>query len=241
MGAARFLTCAAGALAVAGCLAPSPETTDPDADPDTSDGLVAFFARDGATRGTAPLTRASLADGDVVVAGPEGYCIDAETRSTGPQRGFAVIASCHILIDGRSGREVPPMLVTVTVGPRGDTTDLPTPEALAKAAGAQIIGSETTSGRVAVHLDSGGETMFAGSDPRYWRGAFLQGERLVGLALYAPENSSLAGERGKVMLRRIKDRTASLSPGNGQSEDATGPDSISGLFSRLFKDRASPD
>lgn len=241
--AVRFVMCAAGALAVSGCLAPVPDS-NPRTEADGRAGLSAFFARttDRTAGRTAPLAKASLAGGDVVVAGPEGYCIDPTTKSSGPERGFAVIASCNILTGGKSGPTVEPMLVTVTVGPRGDMTDLPTPDALAEASGAVLVSWKITSDRVTAHLASGGEAMFDGSDPQYWRSAFLQGERMVGLALYAPRGSALAGDRGAVMLARVKDRIATLSK-SGQPPVKTvakTPTPVGGLFGRLFNNQDLP-
>lgn len=222
--------CAAGALVLAGCLNTLPQSTPDGADAEARAGLAAFFAGAGGPR-RAPLAKASLAGGDVVVAGPDGYCLDPDTKRAGPERGFAVIASCHILSGGRAGRPVAPVLVTVTVGPRGDTTDLPTPQVLAQAAGSELLDGDTRRSRVTAHLASGGDRMFEGSDPRYWRAAFLQGGRLVGLALYAPRGSALAGDRGEAMLGRVRDNIARLSP---KAAGTARPKPAKGVLGRLF-------
>lgn len=214
MTAVRKLLCAAGVLLVSGCLGGVPQSNPDKAEqPKALDGLAAFFAGSGPGAGQrkAPLARVTLAGGDVTVAGPDGYCVDPSTRRTAPDRGFALIASCHILSDGKAGPPVVPMLVTVTVGPRGDSPDLPTPQALAQAANADLLDGRASPDRVVAHLASGGDDMFDGSDPRYWRAAFLQGDRMVGLALYAPSGSALAGEQGAAMITRVKDRIVTLS------------------------------
>lgn len=237
MPAARPLICAAGAFALAGCLGSVPDST-PEAQTKAPTGLASFFKRDaGAAEGKpAPLARVSLAGGDVVVAGPDGYCIDPVTKSSTLERGFAVVASCQILSGGKTGRNVVPMLVTVTVGSRGTVADLPTPDGLADASGAALVSWKIAPDRVTAHLASGGEAMFDGSDPRYWRSAFLQGDRLVGMALYAPRGSALAGEDGAVMLGRIKDRIARLSTAgpSAASKAAPKPDRPGGVLGRLF-------
>ncbi|MCA0953862.1 dihydroxy-acid dehydratase [Mameliella sediminis] len=231
MSAARLFLCAAGALLLAGCMASSPDSNPDGADARARAGLAAFFAGSGGTRVT-PLAKASLAGGDVVVAGPEGYCLDPRTKRSGPERGFAVIASCYIISGGKAGYSVPPMLVTVTVGPRGDSTDLPTPQALAQVAGADLLDGRTRRGQVTAHLSSGGDEMFDGSDPRYWRSAFVQGGRLVGLALYAPRGSALAGDRGATALARVRDTIARLSPTVEASTPTPKP--AGGVLGRLF-------
>ncbi|MGP6087803.1 dihydroxy-acid dehydratase [Antarctobacter jejuensis] len=239
MVAARLILSAATALVLAGCQAPQ-SGTKPDAgaaEARARKGLAAFFARPDQSSETpkAPLKKAGLAGGDVIVAGPDGYCIDPQTKRAGPERGFAVIASCHILNGGKTGAHVSPMLVTVTVGPRGDTGDLPTPQALALASEATLLDWNIARDRVSAHLDSGSNVMFEGADTRYWRGAFLQGERLVGLALYAPKGSNLADSGGAEMLGRVKDAIArnSASPQRSASQPRR-PIQTGGFLGRLF-------
>ncbi|WP_323768293.1 dihydroxy-acid dehydratase [Antarctobacter sp.] len=238
----RNLLCAVGVLLVSGCLAGAPVSNPDGAETEAREGLTAFFARSGPSGGPRkpPLARVSLAGGDVVVAGPDGYCVDPSTRRTAPERGFALIASCHILSGGKAGRPVVPMLVTVTVGPRGDSADLPTPKALAQAANAKLLTGKTSSDRVAAHLASGGDAMFDGSDPRYWRAAFLQGDRLVGLALYAPRGSALAGDQGAAMITRVKDRIAQLSASSPQRRVTPAQKPTGGLLGRLFNRQDLP-
>lgn len=214
MTAVRNLLCAAGAMVLSGCMGSAvPESNPGGDDTRARAGLAAFFARSGGDDGPrqAPLARVSLAGGDVVVAGPEGYCIDPATRRRAPERGFAVIASCHILSDGKAGRDVAPMLVTVTVGPRGGAADLPTPEALAQAAGVRLLDGRSSAAHVSAQLASGGDKMFDGSDKRYWRAVFVQGDRLVGLALYAPRGSALSGSKGAQMLVQVRSKIAEQS------------------------------
>ncbi|SNS23473.1 dihydroxy-acid dehydratase [Antarctobacter heliothermus] len=242
MVAVRKLLCAAGVLLVSGCLGGVPQSNPDRAETEARDGLAAFFARSGpaAGRRKAPLARASLAGGDVTVAGPDGYCVDPSTRRSAPERGFALIASCYILSGGKAGRPVVPMLVTVTVGPRGDSTDLPTPKALAQAANAVLLDGNASSGRVTAHLADGGDGMFEGSDPRYWRAAFLQGDRMVGLALYAPRGSALAGDQGEAMITRVKDRIATLSKATAPRKTTPTQKPAGGMLGRLFNRQDLP-
>lgn len=203
---------------------------------ETSDGAAPVAASSRRPRLPKPLSRAAIAGGDVVVAGPDGYCIDPTTLQSRFERGFAIIASCHILSDGRLGFDVDPMLVSVTVGPRGDTTDLPDPSVIAEAAGAPLLAAKRHDGFVTVHLGAGGNAVLPGGDQRYWRGAFVVGERLVGLALYAPENSALAGAAGETMLARVRTRIISQSSPDAPplvSAARQKPDT-GGLFERLF-------
>ncbi|MBN9889950.1 dihydroxy-acid dehydratase [Pelagibaca abyssi] len=161
-----------------------------------------------------------MARGEVVVAGPEGYCVDPVTLGNRPGRGFAVIASCHILSGGKTGNFVEPMMMTVTVGPRQDAVLLPAPSVLAVQAGQELIGGETRDGLVMAQLGGGGTDVLDDGDPRYWRGAFVQNGHLIGLALYAPQDSFLAGSDGAGMLRAVQQRIAALSPVASEAEEA---------------------
>lgn len=153
-----------------------------------------------------PLQRVTLAGGDVQVVPPEGYCIDAKSRRGSAERGFAAIAACRVLTDGKAGPYVEPVLMTVTTGPRGDAGDLPSPEALSEAAQAPLIAGSRTDNAVFAHLARGGAAALPGGDRRHWRAAFVANGRLVGLALYAPEGNPMAAEQGADLLLRLKTR-----------------------------------
>lgn len=182
-----------------------------------------------------PLARVRLAGGDVVVAGPDGYCLDPVTVENSAERGFVLIASCHILSGGTVGASVDPVLVTVTVGPKGKVTDVPTPQQLAVTAGAPLLAGETEDGFVIANLGSGGNAALNDGDTRHWRGAFLQGERLVGLALYAPKGSAYAGSHGGGFLRKVHAKIASQSPGGAAPAPAlTRKPGEENLIGRLF-------
>ncbi|EBA08363.1 hypothetical protein [Sagittula stellata] len=161
---------------------------------------------------TPPPEKIALAGGAVVVRGPEGYCIDPETSRSRNGQGVAVIASCFILSGGQTGYNVPPAIVTVTVGPKDPEGVVPDPAALAKAAGAPLLGAYEQDGLALAHLGGGGDKMLSEGDKRYWRGAFLQGGHMIGLALYAPEGDALAGRDGARMLRQVRDLIVRASP-----------------------------
>ncbi|GAA4221221.1 hypothetical protein GGQ68_000244 [Sagittula marina] len=185
-----------------------------------------------------PLAKVSLAGGEVIVAGPSGYCLDPETSKSAAGRGFAVIASCMILSGGQVGENVAPVMVTVTVGPRGTASDLPDGKALAAAAEAPLLAAGHEDGLVMAHLGAGGASVLEGGDTRYWRGAFLQGDRVVGLALYAPDGDALAGKRGAAMLVSVRDSIRHASEGGSVTTltTATAPTkpATNNSLSRLF-------
>ncbi|MHA6346635.1 dihydroxy-acid dehydratase [Roseivivax sp. CAU 1761] len=161
-----------------------------------------------------PIRRAALAGGEVVVAGPDGYCIDPVTLKGTAREGVVILASCRILSGGRTGPEVAPALITVTVGAREPAPVLPDPPTLAGIAGAPLASGETRGGFSLAQISEGGGRFFEGSDGRYWRGAFVLRSRLVALALYAPAGSPLAaGRRGAELLDQVQRAIRAASPG----------------------------
>lgn len=162
--------------------------------------------------GSAPLANATLAGGEIVVAGPRGYCIDPVTLSRGATRSFAVLASCNILSGGEEGIFVEPMMVTITVGPRLESPAIPAPEALASEVGQTLVSGSARDGLTTALLAGGGAEVLDNGDPRYWRGAFVENGHLIGLALYAPEGSRFVGRDGAEMLGRVHRQILRLSP-----------------------------
>lgn len=218
MRAMRFVMALGVAAVLAGCDGGLPDSGPNSPKASGTGGLVNSLMlgaqdKSGPGKTKLPLARVRLAGGDVVVVGPDGYCLDPVTVENSAARGFALIASCHILSDGKFGASVEPILVTVTVGPKSNVEDIPTPKQLSFAANAPLIGGETRDGFVVASLGSGGDAVLDGGDTRYWRGAFLQGDRMVGLALYAPKGSAYAGSQGGGFLRKVHGKIVSQSPG----------------------------
>lgn len=173
---------------------------------------LAMLAACVPTSGSAPLASAPLAGGEIVVAGPRGYCVDPVTLSRGTSRSFAVLASCNILSGGEDGIFVEPMMVTITVGPRQQSPAIPAPEALAAEAGQPLVSGSARDGLTTALLGGGGGEVLDDGDPRYWRGAFVENGHLIGLALYAPEGSRFVGRDGAEMLSRVHRQILRLSP-----------------------------
>ena len=247
-----------GLLLTAGCMQAVPDSGTAGGDaPERARPFAALFQpRDGGGDGqmadsearrpakpAKPLARLRVADGDIVIEPPDGYCVDPATAQARGQRGFALVASCRILSGGAVGDPVSPLIATVTVGPRADVQELPSPQALAQAADAPLLAGQDGADLVTAHLGSGGKAGLADGDDRYWRGAFVQAGRLVGLALYAPEGSPLAGPEGAAMLARIKARITARSPGGSHAAappPQPAPKGGGGLLGRLFNRQDLP-
>ena len=184
--------------------------------------------------GTKPLSKVHFAGGDVIVGGPEGYCLDPKTVQNRPERGFALIASCNILSGGQLGPQVPAIMVSVTIGPRGASEDVPSASAIARTTGARLLTDQSRDGLVLGQFEGGGDALAHSRDPRQWRGAFVMNGRLVGLALYAPKGSSFAEAQGAAVLTRTRDRIAELSAQTDRqvTQKPKGKGLLAGLFKR---------
>ncbi|MBE0452658.1 MAG: hypothetical protein IBX58_03170 [Roseovarius sp.] len=148
-----------------------------------------------------PAVRAvALGGGAVVLDAPRGYCIDPDSLRQRSGR-VALLASC-VSLTGVPGIVVAPAVMTVSVLPHAAAA--PTPESLARPlAPARIGASGTQDGLVYVQILEGGEAVLPGGDPRHWRGARIVAGHLAGLAVYAPEGSSLTGPDGRGLLRDL--------------------------------------
>ena len=186
----------------------------------------------------APLISADLARGRITVSGPDGYCIDPTTLRRTADGGFAAIASCNILSGGERGPVVEPALLTVAVSRATGAT--PTPADMAEALGTELLNRRDLSAVEVGQLASGGASAFAGSDPRHWRGAFVLGDHLVGVTLYAPEGSPLVGAQGAAFLNTVSSRIRARSepavlPSAEQSRSSVDP--LAAELERLFAPR----
>ncbi|SIS55903.1 hypothetical protein SAMN05421759_101416 [Roseivivax lentus] len=225
LGATALLALAGCEVAPDGTLAPSRGFLTGFSSPGSEGGNAALAQPDAAR---ALIEAVEIADGDVIVAGPFGYCVDPTTVESGRTRGFVVLASCNILSDGASGAAVPPALITVTVGPEERRVAEPDAETLARLAKAPLLEARSAEGLTLAYLGQGGDTLFEGGDPQYWRGAFLLGKRLIGLAIYAPADSGIEDRDGARLLQETYERIRAASPALGQPVSAGGGDGSRG-------------
>ncbi|MEL7256025.1 MAG: hypothetical protein AAGL23_17750 [Pseudomonadota bacterium] len=189
------------------------------------------------------LRTTTLYEGDVVVVGPPGYCIDKKSMRKRKTQGFVILASCEAL-SGVRGQEVEPVIMTLTVLPGEAGAVRPSSdEVAASMPDLQVIDQRDLNELSLVHFASGGNAAFQGKDPRHWRGALAINGHLIGLALYARKGSPAAGEAGQNLLLALAQNTKANSPVRPQiapgAEDQSGtspPGSLSALLGGLFPD-----
>ncbi|MEM7598810.1 MAG: hypothetical protein AAF382_14035 [Pseudomonadota bacterium] len=185
----------------------------------------------------------TLYEGDVVVRGPDGYCIDRRSMRDRASQGFVVLASCESL-SGVRGQEVEPVIMTLTVLPgRAGATRPSATQIAASKPDMAVIKAVEGEDLSLVHFANGGDQALAGKDPRHWRGAMTVNGHLIGLALYARRGGQMAGDVGQGLLIRLAQNTKSSSPVRPQvvatTAEETGappPGSLGALLGGLFPD-----
>jgi len=166
-----------------------------------------------------PLPQAPIAGGELLIRGPEGYCVDARSLSNQASGGFALLASCFVMTGGKQGIPVAPVVMTVSASRLGGA-GVPDPAALARAfAPAPVLAQTRAKGVSLVHLGTGGEGAVPHADPKHWRGALEINGHLVLLAVYASEGSYEASRGGSALvielaqaLRAAKSRPVAKAP-----------------------------
>lgn len=158
----------------------------------------AEFATPGGGKGG--VTRFDIMEGYVRVVTPPGYCVD--TRSSRP--GFVLAARCDRLgVEGRfAAQELG--IVTVTAIPATGRT-APDATVLANLSfGDDVLENRSRDGLALVRLKPSSEAALDGAQ-YHWRGAFEVRDHLIGLTIYAPEGSTLAGAEGARLLADFAD------------------------------------
>ena len=157
--------------------------------------------------------QAVLAGGDVVLRPSGGYCVDADSLSAPSQQGgeqggnFALIASCESLSGYPLPQRAEPGVISVSVsGPQ--VAGLPDAAALAGSLGAELV--DAAPDAILLRAGPGAE---AGQRPAlFWRALFVVNARVVGVALYGPENSPLAGVAGRRVVMQLIDDIRAATP-----------------------------
>ncbi|EAQ03742.1 hypothetical protein OB2597_10881 [Pseudooceanicola batsensis HTCC2597] len=140
-------------------------------------------------------------DGEIVVQGPAGFCIDRTSLRVRGERHFALVAQCDLLrrdaIAGISSLS----FLTVTVVRTTPDAQLPTGGQIASTFGpATLLYDSMIDGIRVVQLSRGGETATKQADPVHWRGVMHLKGHAVGLAAYSMQDGSGAGREGRDLL-----------------------------------------
>lgn len=176
-----------------------------------------------------------MARGAIAVAAPPGYCVDPAALRDAEDGSFVLMASCASLDPRAGGPAALPAILTVTVSAADPELEPPRAAELAQATPVPAIATVQRGGLALAHFAEGGDAILPGGDPRHWRGATASGGRVIGLALYAPEGSTLAGEAGGQLVgaaaARIEARAPRGQPSESEQRQRTG---LGGALARLF-------
>ena len=180
---------------------------------------------DSAALGSSVLTKAPLYNGRVVVAGPDGYCIDGSSLSRGSGGSVVLIASCDALA-GKAASSVDPAILTVSIAPRRPGAQQPSAVDLAQStAPAKVLASEDGDGISLILLASGGNTVLTDGDPRYWRAGMMINGHVISIAAYTPQDSATSG---KALIMALAENLLELSPIKDFTPTAKAPATASG-------------
>lgn len=141
----------------------------------------------------APVRSTVLADGNVTLVAPDGYCIDARSqRAT-----FALMARCDRLGEEDANATAEPVaLITATLTPAGEDVTLDAADIVP--AGFDVVDRLQRDTRVVVRV--------VGTPPEksfhkdHWRGAAEVNGYVLGLALYTDAEMPPLGPYGRLML-----------------------------------------
>lgn len=180
---------------------------------DAATGLPFVPSSNGLTfgEGRVRIATIALAQGEVVLAAPEGYCIDKRSLKRTETGAFAVLARCDTLGVSGAFRGYDLALITVTSQPRGKDAPPPTAEDVARSAGGARVLDKRGSGGVALVRLADGPHSMDGVSRVHWRGAFAVGGHIVGLGLYAQDGSAVLGSQGASLLQELTRKTRSAS------------------------------
>jgi hypothetical protein len=156
------------------------------------------------------VTQISLAQGDITLTAPRGYCVDERAVRSDQHNSFAVLARCDTLgvRGGFSTQDLALITVTTVTDPTGTQPDATSLAQSAKPA--EVMKTQSLKGRPFVLLENANHNV-NGASPRHWRSAFALNGHLVGLALYASEGSDILTAQGANLLSDLASKTIKAS------------------------------
>lgn len=162
----------------------------------------------------AVLTAAELADGQLVLSPPDGFCIDRRSL----RQAFALIARCDTLGGKQNVPAEPLAVILVSVAQSADQeARLSTVLDALVPSDAEVLERVQADDLALLRLRGPAPE---GADPRQWRGTTRVGRNLLGFTLYAPVGGRAAGASGGRLVRVLAARTRQASDGLSVSASA---------------------
>lgn len=217
----RTVTCALLAWGLSACNLASP-----------GNGLLS-----GSDRPAKPqaLSEATLGNGDVILRGPQGWCIEPASLRARRGDNFASLAGCHALTQGASGAPVPYGILTVAISAPRAPGDVDVQQALRQAVSDQpLISTSIQDGVALVHLTPNRSASAEDLGDPHWRAVFVQGRRVVMLAAYGPANGAIAKDEGGRLLVSLARSIRASSPRQTVTKPAQPGVELGSRLKRLF-------
>lgn len=166
--------------------------------PSFLDGLSAL----GTPREAKPFSQVTMAQGAVTLKAPRGFCIDPRSLK---QR-FALMARCDTLGAPGAAQDAPLGLITVSVAPANNGTDVPTPQDTAAALGLTQVANANATGR-GLTFRANGSAPLEGVAETHWRGTTLIGGYVMSVALFGPKGGRAASTEGRGIVEQLMARS----------------------------------
>lgn len=183
----------------------------------------------------APLTRATLGGGDIILQGPKGWCIEPSSLRARQGDNFASLAGCHALTQGSSGAPVPYGILTVAVSAPRAPGDVDVQQALRQGVSDRsLLSTRIENGVALVHLAPGRSANAEGLGDPHWRAVFVQGRRVVMLAAYGPDKGEISGETGGRLMLALARAIRRSSPDQPGARPAGSENDLGTRLKRLF-------
>ena len=193
----------------------------------------------GEFRRNVALVSAEMAEGQVKLVPPDGFCIDKR----GLQQNFAVLARCDSL-GGRGGAQ-DAMLGMITVAVTPEEGDVVLGEFIADIVPANAEQLSDIAGDEMALVQLRGDVP-SGADSTHWRGVTRASGHLLSVAAYAPMDGEFAGEAARNSLQQMASRTRAASEQLVATRRATGESNakqagLTGALRGLFNRKSSTE
>lgn len=197
-----------------------------------------------------PQRSVAVARGAVVIAGPEGYCVDRRGSRLGGEHAFVLLASCAAMAR-QGGPDAPylPSLLTASV----DKTEGAPPSltalrafimsadgrrAMARdgdPASAEVLSTDTVAGALILRVRDASAGNPDLLEQSYWRGLFSQNGRMVTVTAQGFRKTGLPLEDGRSKLLAFIREIRAATPEQSASEPGDAPKTRAPFLSRLFQ------
>ncbi|MEL7091233.1 MAG: hypothetical protein AAFN94_05820 [Pseudomonadota bacterium] len=144
------------------------------------------------------LQSAPLSDGAVMLAAPNGFCVDPRSI----ERRFALMARCDTLGAAGAGGAPLALITATTVAVAEDAT---LDEVELSSDEERVVRRETRDALTLVQVQ--GTPPDPSFDDTFWRGRGVVGDQVLGLAIYTPKGADEIGTQGASLLVQTMRRT----------------------------------